>query len=134
MAQRKIKKAPNTIRPRTPAPVKTPNPRVSPSTPATDEPKDPDKSPFETTPSIEIPLGDIVAYADTILPSKYVEIIKLRYGYNDGQRLTVPQVAHELNISRRRVYEIEQYVLRKWVVYNREQKKHFGKKYKYFEK
>ena len=47
------------------------------------------------------------------LPPREREIIELRFGLNDGRQRTLEEVAHEFNITRERIRQIETKILRK---------------------
>ena len=58
-------------------------------------------------------ISKLNTYMDKILTKREKEIIKLRYGLNDGKEVTQREIAEQLNISRSYVSRIEKKALKK---------------------
>lgn len=52
-------------------------------------------------------------YLQDFLPPKHLQIIRMRYGLDDGHYKTLTQIGEELNLSRERVRQIERNALRR---------------------
>lgn len=52
-------------------------------------------------------------YLQDFLPPKYLQIIRMRYGLDDGHYKTLTKIGEELNLSRERVRQIERNALRR---------------------